>query len=421
MHKTPEGFLLCIGVSIARTGIQEYTQGETPLEVGDDGIVKIMRDEKEVFRPETMASFEGKPLTIQHPEEFVSPENWKQLAKGTMMNVRRGEGADTSDLVCDLLITDALTISLVENGLRGLSCGYEAEYIQTGDGEGKQTKIIGNHLALVEEGRAGPSYAINDSKGAIVMSKKLGEKIKSNFQAMFTKVVDEAMKEEDAAPEAPAKKEGAMDADMYDELVKLCDAMNAKLDAMKPKDAAPPVEEKKDGEDADPASGMEDRLKALEMAVQKLMEAQSGDADPDAAAEAGDEEEMEDAADPDDVNDEDGMGLTGDTKSRIEILAPGSRPTKDFKVQALKTAYATKEGKEVIDQLTGGKAPAYDSKDKVEVLFTAASELLKSKRGGALARTKTHDFKSSIFDQNEDTVMTPEKLNKLNAERYKLN
>src|SRR4051812_19813956 len=87
IHETPEGYLVCVGVPIARTGEMEYGPGETPLESGPDGKVIISRDPDEVFRLQTMASFEGKAVTIMHPTEFVSPENWKELAKGSIQNI----------------------------------------------------------------------------------------------------------------------------------------------------------------------------------------------------------------------------------------------------------------------------------------------------------------------------------------------
>lgn len=408
MHETPEGFLLCVAVPIARIGDMEYSKDEVPIEAGNNGTVTISRDDKEVFRPETIASFEGKPFTIGHPENFVDTKNWKDLAKGHMSNVRKGTGADSQNLVCDLLITDALAISLVKNGLRGLSCGYEAEYIQTGVGKGKQTDIIGNHLALVEEGRAGPTYAINDEKGVVRMSKKLADKIKT----MFSKVVDEAVKDED--PPTPKKEEKAKDAAaMYDDLVKLCDALGAKIASMKPsgdadKEDDPPKEEK--GKDAEVGAGLEDRLKALEMAVQKLMEGESEEAVVDA-----EEEEAEDEAEPDDVTDADEPKLVGDTASRVEILAPGLKATKDVKVKALKVAYATKDGKAVIDSLTNGKAPAYENADKVDMLFNAASELLKVKRSSDFAKTKTGDSSSGAVATGYKSA---EEMNEINAKFY---
>ena len=35
-------------------------------------VYKIFRDEKEVFSPETIKSFEGKPLTLTHPDDDVT-------------------------------------------------------------------------------------------------------------------------------------------------------------------------------------------------------------------------------------------------------------------------------------------------------------------------------------------------------------
>lgn len=89
---TNDGFLLCEGVPIARIGQLLYAAGEVPVEPGRDGIIRIERTPEEVFRPETLASFEGKPVTMDHPAEFVTPDTWRQLAVGFTQNVRRGEG-----------------------------------------------------------------------------------------------------------------------------------------------------------------------------------------------------------------------------------------------------------------------------------------------------------------------------------------
>lgn len=422
ISKTPEGFLLCVGVPIARTGMMLYAAGETPLETDLTGKVKVFRDEEELFSPKTMASFEGKPFTIRHPEEFVNPNNWKALAAGIIQNVRRGKDAQSTDLLADILVTDAIAIGLIENGVREVSCGYEAEYHQDGEGKGFQTNIVGNHLALVEEGRAGPSYAINDhkGKGASSMSKKFGEKIKS----LFAKVADEAAKvaedefekKEEMKDEMKEKEEAkSEDSSAYDELVQMCKDLGSKVEAlgasMKQKDEKKDEEkkEKPAAKDEEPAAaaGLEDRLKALELAVQKIMQAESAEAEV-----IGDDDEGEMA----EADDQDAEELTGDTAARVEILAPGLKATKDAKAQALKKAYETKEGREIIDSLSGGKAPAFDSAE----LFIAASELLKASRVTALAKTKqTHDFKSNLGIP--EGVMTPEKINELNATRYGLN
>lgn len=406
---------MCVGVPIARTGEMIYGEGETPLETDDEGKVVITRDEKDVFNPKTMASFEGKPITITHPSEFVTPDNWSRLAKGVVQNVRRGEGDSKNDLLADLLITDSVAINLIKTGLREVSCGYEASYQQGDTGEGKQTRIIGNHLALVDQGRAGASYAINDHKGKGILKMKLSDKIKS----IFAKAQDEAMKvAEDESGKMDEKKDDAKskDAGAYDELVQICKDLSAKVDALsKPmdeekkdepkkedaKDDDKEVEAKKDdaSDEEEVAPSVEDRLKALEASVSKLLEKMSTDAD-----ESEGEEEAEDEME---VN-----TMTGDTASRIEILAPGLKPTgKDVKAKALKAAYSTKEGKKVIDAITGGK-PTFDSAD----LFVAVSEVLKVSRASDLSKTKQG---SSTQDSDfKVEIMTADKMNEVNAKYY---
>lgn len=420
---------MCIGVPIARTGEMVYGEGETPLETDDEGKILIHREEEEVFRPETIASFEGKAVTITHPIDFVSPENWSRLAKGVLQNVRRGDGENKNDLIADLLITDHIAINLVKNGLREVSCGYEAEYTQTGEGRGLQTKIIGNHLALVDQGRAGSAYAINDHKGKVTM------KLKDKIKAIFAKAQDEAMslagdaemeeKKEKESKDAEADKDKdddkkSKDAAAYDELVKIVKDLSAKVSALgQPKDDAgnPAAGEKEEvAKDEEVATSLEDRLKALEASVAKLLEME-------AKEQAGEEGEMfedEEGVEADLAMDDDfeESTMTGDTASRVEILAPGLKASaKDVKAQALKTAYATKDGKAVIDQLTGGKAPELKDDAKVNTLFIAASELLKVSRNGELSRTKQTRATDSAGGASKG-ALTAEEMNAINAKHY---
>lgn len=410
IHETPEGFLVCIGVPIARTGDMIYGEGETPLETDSKGKVTIYRDEKEVFRPETMASFEGKPITIGHPTDLVTPENWSQLTKGVLQNVRRGEGEGKNDLLADLLITDSIAINLVRHGLREVSCGYEADYEQVNDGKGTQSSIVGNHLALVENGRAGSTYAINDSKGSKM-------KLKDKIKKIFATAQDEAMKvaeDAEAKPDEkkPEEKTGDEGAKIYDELKKMVGDISAKIDAMKPKDAAPEEkkpEEKKPEEkakDAPVETSLEDRLKTLETAVAKLLESK---------APAGDEEEEE--TEDDDFEE---STMTGDTASKAEILAPGLKASeKEIKAAALKVAYGTEAGKKVIDALTGGKM-TLDSADRVDLLFNAASEILGNARNSDFSKSKTvkDSYESSLSNKGPKSA---EEINEINQKHYKRN
>jgi uncharacterized protein len=421
MAETPEGYLICLGVAIARTGEMQYVDGETPIEAGPDGVVVIDRSADEVFRPKTIASFEGKPVTVLHPSDFVSPHNWNSLAKGVIQNVRRGRGEQADDLIADLLITDAVTINLIKTGLREVSCGYEAEYEETGPGRGLQKSIIGNHLALVEEGRAGSSYAINDHKGKgskMTMKEKIG--------AIFGKAQDDALKlvearDEGANTETDKEKKGFVSMDDFEKGMdafgkKLMDSMAAMMGKKKEGDAStePTQSEpaKIDAEDDEVAPALEDRLKKVEMMLAKVMEKMSmGAEDEDGEGEiVGDEDGDDDeVGDAEGCEDDEMESMTGDSRARVEILAPGFEPSgKNIKARALKQAYATADGKTVIDSLTGGK-PNFKDEKQVTTLFVAVSELLKANRTKGFARTKTGDFQS--FLSTPKGAMTIEELN----------
>lgn len=435
MRETPEGFLVCIGVPIARTGPMIYDEAEIPLDPDSKGKITVSRSEKEVFRAETIASFEGKPITITHPKEDVTPDNWKELAKGEIVNVRRGEGEWSESLIADLLVKDRVAINLVKSGLREVSCGYDADWIQEETGKGYQENIFGNHLALVDQGRAGSSYAINDSKGK-GQRMKLSERIKA---VIFSKGLDEALKMADeAAVESAAPTGGqtppvsatgapAQAKDAYDDLKKGMDAIKSGMDALSEKIAsmgkksgdAPEEKEEKVVDEEAAAPSMEDRLKACEAAVAKLLEQYAGGDESEEKEEKVGDEEMEEGAEDDDFEESTMVGDSAsatDVRSRAEILAPGIKDGKDIKVRALKTAWATKDGEKILKSINGGRAPAYDSAEKVDTLFTAASELLKAQRSTATAKTKQ---RAADAGEPLSEAMTPEMINKKNEEFYK--
>ncbi|WP_163855807.1 DUF2213 domain-containing protein [Paenibacillus elgii] len=176
MTATPEGFLICHNVPIARTGWYEYLGEEIGAEPGK--IVRVYRSPEEVFSPAAMASFEGKILSDEHPPELVTPDNATRYAKGVVQNVRQGSGTDSDLLLADLVVYDQMLIDEVQEGKREVSCGYDCMYEAMEDGTYQQKHICGNHVAIVKKGRAGDRVAIQDSKtqkmeGAIGMSKKI--------------------------------------------------------------------------------------------------------------------------------------------------------------------------------------------------------------------------------------------------------
>ena len=162
-RREPEGYLLCLNVPVARTGTQEYLPEELGLPPGSS-FIPVFRPEEEVFSPETMASFEGMPVTDDHPPEGVDVSNIRALQKGHAHNVRRGSGEESDLLLADLIITDpGLIERILEEGKREISCGYTYE-LREENGQYIQRKIRGNHVAVVDAGRAGPRVSIKDEQ-----------------------------------------------------------------------------------------------------------------------------------------------------------------------------------------------------------------------------------------------------------------
>ena len=162
--ETGEGFLICKNVPIARTGDQDYMGSEIGLEGKDaDKLVKVHRSPEEVFSEAALASFEGKPVTNDHPPGLIGPDDVGIYEKGHVQNVRRGAGEWEGYVIADLHIHDQELIDAVKNGKREISCGYNFICEPEADGTYSQKNIRGNHVAVVERGRAGKRAAILDS------------------------------------------------------------------------------------------------------------------------------------------------------------------------------------------------------------------------------------------------------------------
>lgn len=143
------GFLFCKNAILGHVGTQTYNGYEVGMT--DQKVVHVVREEKDVFDEDSIASFDGKPITIYHPEVMVDSKNFKDYAVGHIKNVRR----DGDNLVGDLVIQTQDAIDKVLSGeLKDLSLGYTAKLVPLADGTLKQEDIVINHLALVEEGRA---------------------------------------------------------------------------------------------------------------------------------------------------------------------------------------------------------------------------------------------------------------------------
>jgi hypothetical protein len=395
--ETPEGYLLCSGVPIARTGVMEYLPEEVDIESAPGREeIKVYRLESDVFDARAVASFEGKPVTIDHPDEDVGPETWRELARGTAQNLRRGLDEESDLLLADLLITDAEAIAAVRDGLREISCGYDAGYEETAPGVGRQINIIGNHVALVDKGRCGPRCKIKDTETQ--MKTPLPRKITVDrilASPKLRKALDDAI----AEAEEPAKKDPAPDAATKDD--DRIAALEAKVDeillALRP--AASDEDPENTGDEDPDATADEER------AADDDPE-QTGDEDPEEKTKTGDKAARRRTAD-------------ADTVRRAKLLAPGlAVRVGDSRCAVVKQALRAAVRDKAIDSAVKAvlRGSTLDSADclTLDAAFVTASELMKSannrKTADALAgRKSVKDFGHTV---------TPADINAANREFY---
>lgn len=295
---TPEGFLVCMNVPIARTGWQDYHNDEicsedsqyieqdgeqvlNPLYAARsrDGVIRAERREEDVFRPETLASFEGKDITDDHPPEGVAPHNYRDHSVGTVLNVRRGEGAMADFIVADLMVKEQNAIAAVRAGKREVSCGYGADYEVLKPGRVRQYNIIGNHLALVDRGRCGFQCAIGDKEPDMTTKKKpnLMQRVlaalSTNDHTALAAVADAMSKGEfkgevdETAPDAPALEATGTH-------IHLHLGGEQEVKGASPAEAGAADEEEEEAP-ADPAAGADDmhkRMMALEAGLASVLE-----------------------------------------------------------------------------------------------------------------------------------------------------
>lgn len=182
------GQLIIRDAVLARCGSYDYLESEIIPNGDSHKIVQVYRTPEEVFNPQSIASFENKPFCNDHPEEDVCLDNYRDLQKGFMRDIRRGTGEYANCLIGDIVVTDPEIIELIKSGdKRELSLGYNTQIVQDEDGKYYMTKIRGNHLALVDDGRAGNATirdknTIKNIKGEDSMKKVVVKpKNKSDF------------------------------------------------------------------------------------------------------------------------------------------------------------------------------------------------------------------------------------------------
>lgn len=117
-----------------------------------------------LFDSQYIESLYGMPVTLFHPENPVTPVNYKELSVGTVLNIvcnKQGKCLDG-----EIAINDRQAIEAVmSKSITDLSMGYEVEKSPIDKNRYTQTKRTGNHVSLVPEGRDPKARLHLDAKG----------------------------------------------------------------------------------------------------------------------------------------------------------------------------------------------------------------------------------------------------------------
>lgn len=237
------GFLVDTPV-VARLGVQVYYM--------DDGrTVREFRPAEEVFKDESLASYQGKPMTLDHV--FVNSDNAKEVVVGSVSGKAEPLG---SSVVAPIVVYDNTAIQEAMAGkAKELSVGYSAildetpgwgdpitgEYVLKSDGEqfdapegwqefdAIQRDIKVNHLAMVYRGRAGIAKLNMDGEQENPYTTDVDIN-KEDKQEMTVKIKLDGSQEFEVAPEIASHIE-ALSA-KADTAIAERDSLKAKVDAM---------------------------------------------------------------------------------------------------------------------------------------------------------------------------------------------
>ena len=161
---------LHVGVSnITKEQVAPYRGNEIPdfekLGLDPDKIYTIYRPASELSKPETVKSLNGIPILLKH-----APDSAEEPASNRVGSTGTDAKWEAPYLTNSLHIQDADAIRRINDGtMREISMGYfYTPVLKHGEFEGEpydliMTDIACNHVALVEEGRAGHDVLVKDA------------------------------------------------------------------------------------------------------------------------------------------------------------------------------------------------------------------------------------------------------------------
>ena len=160
-------------VFAARTGIQDYAGYEVDPDnahgMRDRAVVRVYRPESEVFKADSLATFAAAPVTVDHPSQPVTADNWRALGVGEINGdvVRDGQRVRVP-----IIVRDAAAVQAATTTHKQLSMGYATRLVFPADGrhpdgtacDAYQTDLRINHIALVRAARGGPELRVVDER-----------------------------------------------------------------------------------------------------------------------------------------------------------------------------------------------------------------------------------------------------------------
>lgn len=172
--KTPQGFMICKDVTLAKPMVKEYYAGELGIVDGFEptDIINIYTPPDVLFGQSVIDGFTASDVAMQHPKgNQLNSDNYKEHVIGTAKNVR----AENGYLIADLTIKDKWAIEAIEyDDVKQISLGYAAELDMTAgttetgqEYHGQWVGMVADHVAVVREGRCGDDCKIGDRQTVI--------------------------------------------------------------------------------------------------------------------------------------------------------------------------------------------------------------------------------------------------------------
>ncbi len=374
-----DGHLHVARTPISKANVCPYYGREIPdweaLGLNPDRLYQLLRDPEELAK--AAATFAGKPLLNIH-RPVTADDHEHEAVAGSVSNPIW----EAPYLKADLAIWDGPAIKAVEaETQKELSSAYRYRADMTPGSfegvryDGVMRDLIGNHVALVKEGRAGPDVVVGDQKPAnikdqfdmpkatlsrgaaaahaalaVYLRPKLAQDAKIDLASVLAKVTSANFGAQKPAIIAGVKKQAegklAQDASL-DDIGEVVEALAQIIPAEVPEAAAD------DGDDDDEGGGASDDddadlrslLKAKGLSDEEIARICSGNAA---------------AMDSDDDKDK-----VTKTAMDAAIAAAVTSATKSATAAAVKTQQDIREAERVVRPYVGDLAMAHDSADAV--------------------------------------------------------